>query len=341
MRFPKFLKDGDVVALLATSCGSNKNPYRIKTQKGIINFQKMGYKIKKGHRIFRNENAVSAPGINRAKDFMSMYKNKNVDFIWSTGGGELMMNMLPFIDFEKIKKLPEKYFMGFSDNTNLTFTLTTICDIATIYASSISSFAYEKIDEETDNMYRLMRGEKLSFDSYLFFDGEKSRVFNQNKEPLKPYVYLDDNHWKSFSSLDINITGRIIGGCLDILICLCGTKYDNVKNFLEKYKDDGFIWYLDVCDLNSCGLYRALFQLKEANWFKYVKGFLISRPASSYKPMDYPFSLAIKEALEELNVPILYDVDISHIGPSIPVINGAMSIVTFKEQKGSIEYILK
>ena len=118
MRYPKFLKEKDCIGLLATSCGNNVNPYRIRAQVGIKKFIDYGYEIKRGHRVFANFNAVSAPHELRAKDFMSFYKNKKIDFLWSTGGGELMMGMLPFIDFEKIKSLPPKFFCGFSDNTN-------------------------------------------------------------------------------------------------------------------------------------------------------------------------------------------------------------------------------
>ena len=40
MRYPKFLNKNDTVGLLATSCGNNVNPYRIRAQEGIKNFEK-------------------------------------------------------------------------------------------------------------------------------------------------------------------------------------------------------------------------------------------------------------------------------------------------------------
>ncbi len=339
MKYPKFLNEKDSIGLLATSCGSNVNPYRIRTQKGIQYFEKLGYQIKKGHRIYRNVNAVSAPASLRGKDFMSMYKNKNIHFLWSTGGGEIMMSMLPFVDFEKIKQLSPKYFMGFSDNTNLTFTLTTLCDIATIYASSIGSFAYDTLPCDTVDTYLLMQGKKLSFQSYPFYYGPESQT--HLKAPLTPLSYYDENLWKSMDNQSFNLSGRMIGGCLDILISLCGTRYDQVRSFIEKYKEDGILWYFDVCDLNSTALYRALFQLKEAGWFQYAKGFLIGRPFNSITPLNYSFYQAIIDSISELNVPILYDVDISHIRPSIPIINGAYANIQFNEHKGNISFILK
>lgn len=339
MRYPKFLKEKDCIGLLATSCGNNVNPYRIRAQVGIKKFIDYGYEIKRGHRVFANFNAVSAPHELRAKDFMSFYKNKKIDFLWSTGGGELMMGMLPFIDFEKIKSLPPKFFCGFSDNTNLTFTLTTICDIATLYSTSIGHFAYENISVDCLDSYKLMKGEKLSFDSYPFYYGSNSKI--TDKKPLQECVYLDEVKWESLSNKEENFEGRIIGGCIDVLVSLCGTKYDNVVNFVEKYKDDGIIWYFDACDLNSCGLYRAFFQLKEANWFNYVKGIIIGRPGNSFEPLGYSFNQAIIDGLNDLNVPVIYNADISHVSPSIPILNGAYCKINYKDNKGNITFILK
>ena len=110
MKYPRFLKKNDTIGLLATSCGSNVNPYRVKTQQGIKYILDQNYNNKRGHRVFAMKKAVSAPHEVRAKDFMNMYKNKNIDFLWSTGGGEIMVGMLPYIDFEKIKKYPSKFF---------------------------------------------------------------------------------------------------------------------------------------------------------------------------------------------------------------------------------------
>ena len=43
----------------------------------------------------------------------------------------------------------------------------------------------------------------------------------------------------------MDVTGRLIGGCIDVLKDIIGTKYDGTLDFIEKYKDDGIIWYFD------------------------------------------------------------------------------------------------
>ncbi len=65
---------------------------------------------------------------------------------------------------------------------------------------------------------------------------------------------------------------------MDCLVNLLGTRFDKTQDFLEKYKEDGIIWFLEACDLNVFAIRRAMWQMEEAGWFQYVKGFLIGRP---------------------------------------------------------------
>ena len=77
---------------------------------------------------------------------------------------------------------------------------------------------------------------------------------------------------------EIRFQGRLLGGCVDCLVNLTGTKYDRVREFSEKYAEDGIIWFLEACDLNVMAIRRAVWQMKHAGWFSHVKGFLIGRP---------------------------------------------------------------
>ncbi|MBQ2292912.1 MAG: hypothetical protein II245_04465, partial [Bacteroidaceae bacterium] len=58
---------------------------------------------------------------------------------------------------------------------------------------------------------------------------------------------------------------RLIGGCMDILQMYPGTPYDKIKEFNEKYKADGFIWFMESCDLNRCAkvlIYNEIYKQK-------------------------------------------------------------------------------
>ena len=48
--------------------------------------------------------------------------------------------------------------------------------------------------------------------------------------------------------------------------------------FAEKYEEDGILWFLESCELNTLSIRRAMWQMEHADWFKNVKGFMIGRP---------------------------------------------------------------
>ena len=49
------------------------------------------------------------------------------------------------------------------------------------------------------------------------------------------------------------------------------------ETFIEKYKDDGIIWYFDNCELNLDATIRVLWKLNELGYFKYTKAIIFGR----------------------------------------------------------------
>ena len=136
--------------------------------------------------------------------------------------------------------------------------------------------------------------------------------------------------------------GRLVGGCLDILANLVGTKYDKVTKFVDKYKEDGIIWFLEACDLNVMSIRRALWQLEHAGWFKHVKGFLFGRPlchGEEFLGLDQ-YS-AVTGILGKYHVPIIMDIDIGHIPPAMTLISGSYAKVRSDGQELEIRMELK
>ena len=119
----------------------------------------------------------------------------------------------------------------------------------------------------------------------------------------------------------------LLGGCLDVLANLCGTRFDEVKKFV-RYKK--IIWVLEACDLNPMGIRRAIWELDEAGWFKNTAGFVIGRPlaARQMKIMGVNQYNAVYELLEKYGVPIIMDADIGHINPNMPLVIGAYASVS-------------
>ena len=140
-----------------------------------------------------------------------------------------------------------KWYLGYSDNTNMTFLLTTLCDVASVYGPCAAAFGMEPWHPAIQDAFDVLTGEKLTIKGYDLYEKEGLK---DEENPLLPYNVTEPCIRKKVPDTDIKMEGRLIGGCLDVLTLLLGTKYDKVQAFTERYKEDGIIWFIEDCDLN-------------------------------------------------------------------------------------------
>ncbi len=333
MNIPTFLKKGDIIALVAPSFGANIEPYKTRLEKAIVFLEKKGYKIKVFGNIFGYKNGASDTKEKRAKAFMDAYLDSSISALWSVSGGEWMMEILPLLDLEKLKKAKPKLFIGYSDNTNLTFLLTTLFNTISVYAPCLTTFGRAPLDPFLKNTLKIISGDLITQTPSEYHQPDEL----PEKDPTAPYTLTVKTKWINLFSSFFNTTGRLIGGCLDVLIGLVGTKYDNVKSFINNYENDGFIWFIEAAEMDIFSYKRALWQLKEAGWFKGVKGFLIGRSNSVKDQLDLNIYDVTKDILSDLNAFIIMDMDIGHTPPMITLLTG--SLVTVKAEKNSYQII--
>lgn len=340
MRYPNFIKKGDTIGFVAPSFACTTEPYKSAFDNAIKKFNELGYNVELGP----NCNASCGIGKSNApekcgEEINDMYCTEDTNILISCGGGELMCEDLDFIDFNKLANAAPKWFVGFSDNTNLVFPLTTMCDTAAVYAPCAPAFGMEPWSESIHDLYELLTGSKLKFSGYDKWEKESLKT---PENPCAPYNLTEESSIRSYPYRDASFNGRLVGGCLDCLVELVGTKYDNVKTFCERYKNDGIIWFLEACDLNTMSVRRALWHMEHAGWFRYVKGFIIGRPMHFDEECcgldQYD---AVTGILGKYGVPIIMDVDFGHLPPAIPIISGSMAEVSVKGNSFSIEMHLK
>ena len=334
MKFPKLLKKGDTIGVCAPSSGASGEILSVRLNNAISNLKYLGYNVIVTASIHNNDvKCVSADSMTRAAEFMSLYENPDVSVILPPWGGEFLMDILPLLDFEKIASLPSKWVCGYSDVTTLTFPLTLICDIATVHGSNLMNMGFARIHETDLRALHVMSNLKTKQKSWDTWGGFSS--WND----LTSDVYKLDNPstWKSLQK-DTHVTfkGRMIGGCMDTLCKLLGTRFAPIEAFINKYKDDGFIWTLESCEMTAPEIYRTFWQIRESGWFKYCNGIIFGCPRGCDNKRDFTLIDALEQGLGNLNVPVIYDADIGHVPPQIQIVNGSIGRVEFADGKATI-----
>ena len=329
MIYPDSISKGEIIGITATSSGIIDNIDKERLYKAKKNILNLGYKTIETNNVFYNKKFVSSTPKVRAGEFMKLWKDDNIKVISQVRGGELLLDMLPYIDDKVIKNYKSKWIFGYSDSSLLNFYITTKYNIATINSSNILQFAMNDIHKSLLDIFKCFNDDIIIEESFKKYE----------KEKIEPGINLNLDskvYYKSLYHDEVVIKGRIIGGCLEAITEIIGTKFDYVEKFCNNFKE-GMLWYLDIYDSNPLDLYRKLFQMKYANWFTNINGIIIGRTKSIKKIGDLDYLDTLHKIFDDMNIPVIIDADIGHVRPQFSVINGCLGTFIYKNHKGMLK----
>lgn len=337
MIYPRFLKRGDVVGVSAFSCGIVDDPGRRCFESGVRMLKEQyGLASEFTPNVFNDIGGKSDTGENRGREFNELV-SKDTPWILSAAGGDYLNEMLGFIDYDNFKKHP-CWVQGYSDNTSILYALTTICDVASIYGQNYSAFGKDPYELCQRQNVDLLMGKTDTVESMDYYED----AFHEDESGTAPFFKDKQVEWINGKGEEsIEMEGRLLGGCTEVLFSLIGTPYEKTLDFCERYKDDGIIFFFETFSSDDSNLHLHFWQLKEAGWFKHCKGIIFGRPLFYNSYLNKSFREIVSETLSDLDVPMIFDADIGHKNPTIPMINGAYAKIESKCGKGRIKYIFK
>ncbi len=321
MIIPKYLNNGDIVGVTACSCGVLRKID--KYEKSVKNFEKNGFKIIETNNV-RTDGVVSSDKVTRARELESLFLDKNVSMVEIASGGDFLYDMLDEVDFSILRD-NVKWLAGSSDPTSLLYILTTNYDIATLYSPcNMAGFSADDLHQSYLNYFEILKGNLVKQEKFPYYENsEIDDLFDQ------------ENNWINLNG-DVDAEGILIGGCIEVIKDIIGTKFDKTNEFLEKYKSEGIIWYFDVFNMTSESLYNTLLQFKNAGWFKYTKAVIFGKVKypSSFTGLKY--EEVVKSALPDMKT--IFNFDVGHVKPSFTMINGMKTKVVSNGDEGYLVY---
>ena len=328
MIYPPFITEGSKIGLTAPSSGQGHDLKKLRYAEKMLRQQ--GYSLKETENV-RSNRLVSSSAKKRAQQLESLVKDKTVDLILCAAGGDFLMEMLPYTNFEAFREDP-KWLEGMSDPSTLLYILPTKYDVATMYGANLGFFCVEELTKSLKVNLEFWKGNLVKQKSY----SRCQRDISADK--FNP-TYPDKVYWETPNG-DVDMEGRLIGGCIDAIRDIIGTPYDGTRAFVNRYREEGIIWYFDIFALSSEDYYHTLFQMKECGWFQHAKGVILGRVQfpKSFTYVDY------QKATQKIfgkKIPIIMEADIGHTSPAMTLINGGYAKIKAKDGKGSIEFQLK
>ena len=335
MIYPEFPSKGDVIGICAPSAGVGGKIESFDLS--IDTLTGAGFGILETESV-RSVDYPSASAIIRGREFNEVFADDGIKAVICASGGDYTSEMLPYIDANLLRTDP-KWFIGYSDPTSIELFLTTKLDIASIYGINAGSLDWRPLHPFQENALKIISGDIVKQTSFEYYS---LAGFSEEGYALDTPV-----EWKTIWPLSasdagrLDVTGRLIGGCIDVIDAIIGTEFEDLRGFADRYASDGLIWYFDPFEMSPLRIFYALQRMKFLGLFDNAKAIVFGRVFLPGESTDEEYIEQIQRVFEGLDIPIVWGADIGHTKPSFMIINGAIGHLAMSGGKAELEMSLK
>lgn len=327
VRYPRPLRPGDRVGVTAPSSGVPA-PLAARFEVALDDVRARGYEVVVGACLDGSRH-VSAPAADRARELTDMLLDPGIRAIVPPWGGETAIDLIPLLDWDALRDAEPTWVVGYSDMSTIITPLTLLTGVATVHGNNLMDTPYRVSDGlvswldlvaapagHTVEQTPPGRHRTGSFDDWEAFP--ESRDFTL--DATGGWTRLD-------GAGDLDVSGRLIGGCIETISNLSGTRYLDSTAFADASAPEGLLVYVEATGgddaLEIC---RNLHGMRLGGFFDRANAVLIGR-ADTPAAASLTLHEAVVDALGGLGVPLLADVECGHVPPYLPLVNGALARV--------------
>lgn len=317
---PKHLQPGDRVAIVSLSRGSLGEPafiHKFEIAKRRLE-EDFGLTVEAMPNALRGIDYLDRHPEARAEDWMAAFADPGVKAIFNAIGGDDAIRLLPYVDFDLIRRNP-KIFTGFSDTTTNHFMMHRAGVMSYYGASVMTNFSeYVRINDYTAAAIRNTlfepKPELEILSSPYWYDDEDEKIWwdEKNIRTLRAY-HPEEIGYEVLQGGGV-AEGELLGGCIDVFIELLGTPL-----WPSRSEWKGKLLFLETSEEDmSCDLLTWLLRnLAAQGIFEEISGILVGKPArrSKYEPYKAVYRRVVGFEAGRPDLPILYNVNFGHAEP--------------------------
>lgn len=338
LRFPRPLLPGDLIGVTSPSSGV---PARLRPRldAAIASLRARGFEVEVGD-CMSGDRVTSAPKEQRAAELTRMLTDPRIRAVVPPWGGELAIDLLDELDWDALALAEPTWTVGYSDSTAWMLPLTLRLGWATIHGTNLMETPYEPVDGllHWTEIAGLPTGQSFTQVGPGRHRGDGHDDWEA--DPALSTMTLDtEGVWSVLGGGAVDVTGRLVGGCLEIMTALAGTPYGDVAAFGREQADEGLIVFLEACEYPAYDVARILHGLRLSGWFEDADAILIGRTRAPGFD-DLSQHEAVADALGMLDVPVVLDVDCGHVQPMLALVTGASARVVVDAERRQITQTL-
>lgn len=279
----------------------------VRYERGIAYLKSRGYEIVNGS-LYRKQDSYRSGTIQeRAQEFNQLLYNEKVQILMASIGGNNTNSILPYIDYEYLKKNP-KIIIGYSDTTALLLAVYAKTGLVTFYGPAAAS-SFGELPPFVDWTFKyfesMIKSEILCPYDYQMPEFWTDEVIKWDDQNRSKEQYKND--WICVKPGVCQ--GRLIGGNLNTMEGFFGTEY------MPEIKK-GDILFIEDSLKDACTIERSFSLLKLAGVLDRVSGIILGKHekfddnGTGRKPYEI-----LQEVMGETEIPILAEFDCCHTHP--------------------------
>lgn len=312
---PNPLKNGDEIRVIAPSRGLKIIGQDVRAL-AKQRFEDMEFKVSfAANTTDENWDLTGSTTIEkRVADIHEAFSDANVKAIFTIIGGANSNQLLPYLDYDLIRKNP-KFFCGFSDITALLNGIYAQTGLETFSGPHFSSIGMLKGTAYTlENLKIMLNGSRVNqvqpsqeWSDDLWFLDQENRNFIKN-----------EGYWNIHNG---KAEGTIIGGNLGTFNLLLGSR------FRPAFAKDTILFVEDTEGSDILDFERNLQALLYQPDFENVKGLVIGRFQKGSKVTRELLEFVLNNKKELAELPILANVDFGHSTPMLTIPVGGTAVL--------------
>lgn len=322
---PKKLQPGDKVATVSPSWGGAGDPeIRWRYEQGVKRLTEIfGLEVIPMPNSLRGSDYLYENPQARAEDLMMAFKDKSIKAIFANIGGEDSIRLLPYIDYDVIRRNP-KIFMGYSDVT-VSHLFCHKAGISSFYGPAVLVDFAENIemDEYTVEMVK-----RTLFSNDVIGEVQPAKAWTSE------FLEWDEVNKNQRRTLQQNsgyevlqgrgvVQGSLIGGCMEVLEFVKGTDLWPDK----KYWENSILFFETSEDKPEPKLIKYWLRNYAAQGIlQRAKGIIFGKPKDEKYYEEYKVEiLQVMKEYDLEDLPILYNMNFGHTEPKFVLPYGALA----------------
>ncbi|WP_432000799.1 S66 family peptidase [Streptomyces sioyaensis] len=340
IRYPRPLRPGDRIAVTSPSSGVD-NELRARLDAGIHEVERRGYEVVVG-RCMDGRGHLSAPAADRAGELMEMLTDPKIQAVVPPWGGETAIDLLPLLDWDRLRTAEPTWIVGYSDMSTLLTPLTLRTGIATLHGNNLMDTPYQVPQGLLSwlDIVTLPVGTRFTQtppNRHRSQGWDDFRAFPQVRE----YTLDTPGRWIRLDSEDeVEAEGRLIGGCTEMLCNVAGTPYGDLSAFARAEAPEGLLVYVEAYGDDAFTICRNLHGMRLAGFFDAANAVLVGRTSAPDAKSLTQYE-AVLGALGSLGVPIIADIECGHVPPHLPLVNGARGRLVHTATRSELTQVLE